>query len=294
MTVRIVTDSTADIPLDQAKANGITIVPLTVFFGEEAYLDGVELDSDHFYAKLQASKDLPRTSQPSPAAFQEAYIRLINEGADAILSVHLSSKLSGTYQSACTAWDTLPDTVKKVPIEIIDSLNISIAMSRATIRAAQEAREGVDLPEIKAHLLDELARTRILCVLDTLEYVRRGGRIGGARALLGNMLSVKPIISLKDGEVIAVEQPRTRSKAYARVAELLREMGKIEHVSIAETTEGYAQQLAKEIKTVYSGDLSFYKLGAVLGTHTGPGTAAIAAVLTGKNDPLRSELLGRE
>lgn len=279
MTVRIVTDSTADIPLDQAKANGITVVPLTVFFGDEAYLDGVELDSDSFYAKLQASKDLPRTSQPSPVAFQEAYIRLINEGADAILSVHLSSKLSGTYQSACTARDTLPDTVKKVPIEIIDSLSISIAMSRPILRAAQEAREGASLPEIKAHLLDELARTRILCVLDTLEYVRRGGRIGGARAFLGNMLSVKPIISLKDGEVIAVEQPRTRSKAYARIAELLKEMGKIEHVSIAETAGGYAEQLAKEIKTVYSGDLTVYKLGAVLGTHTGPGTAAIAAII---------------
>ncbi len=279
MTVRIVTDSTADIPLDQAKDNGITVVPLTVFFGDEAYLDGVELDSDSFYTKLQTSKDLPRTSQPSPAAFQEAYIRLINEGADAILSVHLSSKLSGTYQSACTARDTLPDTVKKIPIEIIDSLNISIAMSRAIFRVAQEAREEVGLPEIKAHLLDELARTRILCVLDTLEYVRRGGRIGGARAFLGNMLSVKPIISLKDGEVIAVEQPRTRSKAYARVAELLQEMGKIEYVSIAESTERFGQQLAEVIKTVYSGELPIYKLGAVLGTHTGPGTAAIAIVI---------------
>jgi DegV family protein with EDD domain len=279
MTVRIVTDSTADIPLDQAKASGITVVPLTVFFGDEAYLDGIELDSVSFYKKLQASKDLPRTSQPSPAAFQEAYIRLINEGADAILAVHLSSKLSGTYQSACTARDTLPDSVKKVPIEIIDSLNISIAMSRAIIQAAQEAREGVSLPEIKAHLLDELARTRILCVLDTLEYVRRGGRIGGARAFLGNMLSVKPIISLKDGEVIPVEQPRTRSKAYARVAELVQEMGKIEYVSIAESTEGFGQQLAEVINTVYSGELPIYKLGAVLGTHTGPGTAAIAVVI---------------
>jgi DegV family protein with EDD domain len=279
MTVRIVTDSTADIPLDQAKASGITVVPLTVFFGDEAYLDGIELDSVSFYNKLQASKDLPRTSQPSPAAFQEAYIRLINEGADAILAVHLSSKLSGTYQSACTARDTLPDSVKKVPIEIIDSLNISIAMSRVIIQAAQEAREGVSLPEIKAHLLDELARTRILCVLDTLEYVRRGGRIGGARAFLGNMLSVKPIISLKDGEVIPVEQPRTRSKAYARVAELVQEMGKIEYITIAESTEGFGQQLAEVIKTVYSGDLPIYQLGAALGTHTGPGTAAIAVVI---------------
>jgi fatty acid kinase fatty acid binding subunit len=279
MNVRLVTDSTADIPQDQAQVAGITVVPLTVFFGDEAYLDGVELDNMSFYSKLQASKELPRTSQPSPAAFQEAYIRLINEGADAILSVHLSSKLSGTYQSASTARDTLPDTVKKIPIEIIDSQNISIAMSRSMMRAAQEAKEGLSLPEIKAHILDELARTRILAVLDTLEYVKRGGRIGGARAFLGNMLSVKPIISLKDGEVIPVEQPRTRSKAYARVAELLREMGKIEHVSIAESSEGFAEQLAQAIKTVYAGELSFYKLGAVLGTHTGPGTAAIAAVI---------------
>lgn len=283
MTMRLVTDSTADIPRDQAQAAGITVVPLTVFFGDEAYLDGVDLDNASFYSKLQASKELPRTSQPSPASFQEAYINLINDGADAILSVHLSSKLSGTYQSACTARDTLPDTVKKIPIEIIDSKNISIAMSRSIMRAAQEVKEGLGLPEIKAHLLDELARTRILAVLDTLEYVKRGGRIGGARAFLGNMLSVKPIISLKDGEVIPVEQPRTRNKAYARVAELVREMGKIEHVSIAESSEGFAEQLAQYIKTVYTGDLSIYKLGATLGTHTGPGTAAIAVVIARQN-----------
>ena len=279
MTVRIVSDSTADIPPDQARAAGITIVPLTVFFGDEAYLDGIDLDSTAFYRKLQLSKELPRTSQPSPAAFQEVYIRLINEGADAILSIHLSAKLSGTYQSACTARDTLPDTVKKIPIEIVDTQSISVGMSRAIMRAAQEAREDLSLPEIKAHVLDELARTRILAVLDTLEYVKRGGRIGGARAFLGNVLSVKPIISLKDGEVIPVEQPRTRSKAYARVAQLLQEMGKVEYVTIAESSEELGQQLAEEVKTVYAGDLSMYRLGPVLVTHTGPGTAAIAAVI---------------
>src|SRR5947209_9430413 len=121
MNVRIVTDSTADIPQEEADALGITIVPLTVFFGDEAYLDGVELDNVGFYRKLAASKELPRTSQPSPAKFQEAYTRLIDEGADAILSVHLSARLSGTYQSACTARDTLPEAVKNIPIEIIDS-----------------------------------------------------------------------------------------------------------------------------------------------------------------------------
>jgi len=279
MTIRLVTDSTADIPQDQAKADGIIVVPLTVFFGEEVYLDGIDLDNEGFYKKLQESKDLPRTSQPSPSAFQEAYIKLIDEGADAIISVHLSSRLSGTYQSACTARDTLPDSVRKIPIEIIDSKNISIAMSRSVMRAAQEAKEGLSLEEIKARIFDELSRTRILCVLDTLEYVKRGGRIGGARAFLGNMLSVKPIIALKDGEVIPVEQPRTRNKAYARVAELLSEMDPIEHVSIGESSGGVAEQLAQYVRTVYTGDLPMFKLGATLGTHTGPGAAAIAVVI---------------
>jgi fatty acid kinase fatty acid binding subunit len=278
MAVRIVTDSTADIPRDQAGAAGITVVPLTVFFGDEAYLDGVDLDNAGFYQKLSTSKTLPRTSQPSPAAFQQAYTRLIDEGADAILSIHLSAKLSGTYQSARAARDTLPDTVKKIPIDIIDSQSISVGMSWAILLAAREAREGVGLAEMKAHVLDRLARTRILAVLDTLDYIKRGGRIGGARALLGNMLSVKPIISLKDGEVVPLEQPRTRSKAYARIAQLVQEMGRVEHVSLAESDDEVGQQLAQVIKTVYAGELPVYRLGAVLGTHAGPGTAAVAVV----------------
>ena len=278
MAVRIVTDSTADIPQEQAQALGITVVPLTVIFGEEAYLDGVELDNAGFYAKLQRSKDLPHTSQPPPASFQEAYTRLINEGADAILSVHLSSRLSGTYQSACTGRDSLPDDVKKIPIEIVDSKSISIGMVLPIIRAVEEAKQGLSLAEIKTHMLDMLSRTRILAVLDTLEYVKRGGRIGGAAAFLGTMLNFKPIISLKDGEVVPVERPRTRSKAYTRIAQLLSEMGELESVTIAESDEEVGQQLTEALKTAYQGDIPAYKLGAVLGTHTGPGTAAIAAI----------------
>ena len=279
MVVCIVTDSTADLSPRQAADLGITVVPLTVFFGDEAYLDNIELDNAAFYQKLQESKDLPSTSQPSPAAFQKAFIRLIDEGADAILSVHLSSKLSGTYQSACTARDTLPEDVKKVPIEIVDSQSISIGMSYPIMQAAEAARHGASLEEIKAHLLDQLSRTRILAVLDTLEFVKRGGRIGGAKALLGNMLSVKPIISLKDGEVIPLEQPRTRSKAYARLAQLVGEMGPIEHLAVAEASEEVGQQLAQALKATYQGEAPIYKLGAALGTHTGPGTAAVSVVV---------------
>src|SRR5207247_5342364 len=174
MTIRLVTDSTADIPRDQAQAAGITIVPLTVFFGDETYLDGVELDNPSFYRKLQASKVSPRTSQPPPGLFQEAFTRLINEGADAILSVHLSAKLSGTYQSACTGRDSLPEELKKIPIDIVDSQSVSLGMSAAIMRAAEEARQGLGLEEIKAHLLDQITRTHILFVLDTLEYLKLG------------------------------------------------------------------------------------------------------------------------
>lgn len=278
MVVRIVTDSTADLPTEVARELGITVVPLTVFFGDDAYLDGVELDNASFYQKLEASKDLPRTSQPSPAAFQEAFQKLIDEGADAILSVHLSSKLSGTYQSACTGRDSLPESTRKVPIEIIDSLSISVGMNHAIQGAARLAREGKGVEELKAYIEEELGRTSVLAVLDTLEYLRRGGRIGAASALLGNMLSFKPIVTLKDGEVVPLERPRTRGKAYARLAQLLAEMGAVEYVSIAQSNDEVGQQLSAALKEVYQGEVPIYRLGAVLGTHTGPGTAAIAIV----------------
>jgi DegV family protein with EDD domain len=281
MTVRIVTDSTSDIPQEKAQALGITIVPLTVFFGEEAYLDGIELANAGFYEKLQTSKVSPRTSQPPPAAFQEAYKQLINEGADAILSVHVSAKLSGTYQSACTGRDTLPDDVKKIPIDVIDSEAVSLAMGVAIMHAAEEAQQGASFEEIKAHLLDELSRTRILFVLDTLEYLKRGGRVGGARALLGNLLSVKPVLSIKNGVVVAVEQPRTRSKAYGRIAQMLREMEKPEQFTIVESDSEVGQQLAQAVKQTFPelGAIPTYKLGAVVGTYAGPGTAGIAFVI---------------
>ncbi|GAC1358694.1 MAG: DegV family protein [Ktedonobacteraceae bacterium] len=278
MTVRIVTDSTADIAPEVAENLGITVVPLTVFFEDEEYLDNIDLDNASFYKKLQESKVLPRTSQPAPARFQAAYTKLMEEGADGILSVHLSSKLSGTYQSARTARDTLPEDVRKVPIEVIDSETISAGMFLALQKAVVEARAGQSLAEIKAQVEDQFARTRIFAALDTLEYVHRGGRIGGARAFLGNMLSVKPIISLKDGAVVAVEQPRTRSKAYARMVQLALETGPIEQLAIAESNVEVGSQLAETIKAAYKGEVGRYKLGAVLGTHTGPGTVGIIIV----------------
>lgn len=248
-------------------------------FGEEAYLDNVELDNARFYSKLQTSKELPRTSQPSPASFQAAFTRLIEEGADGIISVHLSSKLSGTYQSACTARNTLPESLRKVPIEVIDSRSISAGMALALKTAAEKARQNLSLEDIKAHLMDQFLRTRIVAVLDTLEFVRRGGRIGSAEALLGNMLSVKPIIALKDGEVVPLERPRTRGKAYARLAQIIADMGPLQELAVAESNQEVGLQLAEALRSVYQGEISHHKLGSALGAHTGPGTVAAVAVL---------------
>ena len=146
------------------------------------------------------------------------------------------------------------------------------------MQAAEEAGQGLSLEAIKAHLLDRLSRTRLLFVLDTLEYLKRGGRIGGARALLGNMLSVKPVLTLKNGEVVALERPRTRSKAYARIAQLLGEMGKAERMTIVASETEVGQQLAQALRDTYQGDIPIYKLGAVVGTYAGPGTAGAAIV----------------
>ena len=282
MAVRILTDSTADISPALAESLGITVVPLTVFFGEEAYRDGLDMDTATFFNRLTTGKVLPRTSQPSPGAFQEAFIRLLQEGADGILAVMISSKLSGTYQSACTARDSLPEEYKHVPIEIIDSENVSVGIAYTAMQAAEEAKQGLPLETIKANALDRLARTRILFALDTLEYLSKGGRIGGASALVGNILSIKPILSFKDGLVVPIERPRTRSKAYARIAQLVADAGPLEAAIIVESDAAVGQQLSDALKPVYTGDLPRYNFGAVIGTYSGPHVAGVAFVVAKK------------
>jgi DegV family protein with EDD domain len=278
MAVRILTDSTADISPALAESLGITVVPLTVFFGEEAYLDGIDMDTPTFFRRLATSKILPRTSQPAPGAFQEAFIRLIQEGADGIVAILLSSKLSGTYQSASTARDSLPEEYAHVPIEILDSESVSVGIAYTVMQAADEAKQGTALETIKAHALDRLARTRILFALDTLEYLSKGGRIGGASALVGNILSIKPILSFKDGLVVPIERPRTRAKAYARIAQLVGDVGPLESATIVESDAEVGQQLTDALKPVYKGDLPRYKFGAVIGTYSGPHVAGVAYV----------------
>jgi len=276
VAVRVVTDSTADLSKDQARALGISVVPLTVQFGEEVYRDGVDLESAEFFSKLATTKVMPTTAAPAPGLFEETYRQLIREGADGILSIQLSSKLSATYSSAVQGAEPLKD--QSVPIEVVDSRSVSGGIGIPVMAAARAAREGKSLAECKTIAEDMLARMNIYAVLDTLEFLQRGGRIGRASLLLGTLLNFKPLLTVKDGEVLPLEKPRTRSKAHERIAQLLEKLGPIEIVGIAQSDEEIGQQLTTAIRAVYTGPIEHFRLGPVVGTHTGPGTAAVCAV----------------
>ena len=266
--VRIVTDSTADLTPEQQRAAGITVVPLNVHFGDEVFRDHVDLSTDEFFRRLKASPQLPRTSQPSVGAFEEAY-RSLRQGGDEIVSVHLSSKVSGTYNSALMA----AQSVGEGKIDVVDSLSTSMALGFIALEGAKLARAGRDRQAVAECLRGLVPKARVICVVDTLTYLERGGRIGKARALLGSLLNVKPILQLKDGEVVPLGRARGRPQALNRLLELLERDGKVSQLAIMHgAAHTDAQQLRERVASSYpSVDIQLTEIGAVLGTHTGPG-----------------------
>jgi len=266
--VRIVTDSTADLTPEQQRAAGITVVPLNVHFGDEVFRDHVDLSTDEFFRRLKASPQLPRTSQPSVGAFEEAY-RSLRQGGDEIVSVHLSSKVSGTYNSALMA----AQSVGEGKIDVVDSLSTSMALGFIALEGAKLARAGRDRQAVADCLRGLVPKARVICVVDTLTYLERGGRIGKARALLGSLLNVKPILQLKDGEVVPLGRARGRPQALNRLVELLERDGKVRQLAIMHgAAQTDAEQLRERVASSYPGvDIQLTEIGAVLGTHTGPG-----------------------
>ena len=266
--VRIVTDSTADLTPEQQRAAGITVVPLNVHFGDQVFRDHVDLSTDEFFRRLKASPQLPRTSQPSVGIFEEAYRRL-REGGHEIVSVHLSSKVSGTYNSALMAAQSVGDG----NIDVVDSLSTSMALGFMALEGAKLARAGRDRKAIAEQLRGLVPKGRVICVVDTLTYLERGGRIGKARALLGSLLNVKPILQLKDGEVVPLGRARGRPQALSRLVELLERDGTVSQLAIMHgAAQADAEQLRERVASRYPGvDIQLTEIGAVLGTHTGPG-----------------------
>ena len=266
--VRIVTDSTADLTPEQQRTAGITVVPLNVHFGDEVFRDHVDLSTDEFFRRLKASPQLPRTSQPSVGAFEEAY-RSLGQGGDQIVSVHLSSKVSGTYNSALMA----AQSVGEGKIDVVDSLSTSMALGFMALEGAKLARAGRDRQSVTERLRSLVPQSRVICVVDTLTYLERGGRIGKARALLGSLLNVKPILQLKDGEVVPLGRARGRPQALSRLVELLERDGAVSQLAIMHgAAQSDAEQLRQRVASRYPGvDIQLTEIGAVLGTHTGPG-----------------------
>jgi DegV family protein with EDD domain len=266
--VRIVTDSTADLTPEQQRAAGITVVPLNVHFGDEVFRDHVDLSADEFFRRLKASAQLPRTSQPSVGAFEEAYRKLL-DGGDEVVSVHLSSKVSGTYNSALMAVQSVGDG----KIDVVDSLSTSMALGFMALEGAKLAKAGRDRQAVAECLQGLVPKARVICVVDTLTYLERGGRIGKARALLGSLLNVKPILQLKDGEVVPVGRARGRPQSLSRLVELLQRDGKVSQLAIMHgAAQTDAEQLRERVASSYPGmDIQLTEIGAVLGTHTGPG-----------------------
>ena len=274
MTVRIVTDSTADLPLEFAHALGISVVPLSVIFGEEAYREGIEISQDLFYDKLINDKALPTTSAPSIGDFLEVYESQLKE-ADEIVSIHISSKLSATYNNACQAAQILGD--RGARIEVIDSQVVSLGLSLATTAAARVARDGGDIDQIKEIVDSTIRRIRIYILLDTLEYVRRGGRIGRARAFLGGILRVKPLLELRDGEVHPYERLRTKAHALDRLFQIATSYPNVQEVAIGYSTNpqdahDFEQRLAAVMPHV---NIWVARFGPVIGTHGGPGVLGL-------------------
>ena len=274
MTIRIVTDSSADLPEDLVQKHGITVLPCYVVVDDRTFKDGVDIQADEFYHRLQADGRTPTTAQPTVADFQEVYRRLVGRG-DQVISVHVSGKLSGTLNSAEQAKASLEDGA---PVEIIDSLLASIPMGLAVLDAAIIAEEGGDYLQAAEKVRQGLASHHGLFALDTLEYLQKGGRIGKARAFMGSVLNVKPILRLRDGEAHPVERPRSRDRAMRRLVELTQELAPVRRLAVIYSTDPERMAVLKQGLTglLPADQIIEARFGSTLGTYIGPDALGVA------------------
>lgn len=278
--IQIVTDSSAHLPMEERQKHNIALVPLKAIFGTTVYRDGVDLTNEQFYKMLPHAKEHPTTSQPSAGEFEQVYKPLLDAGKE-IVSVHLSSKLSGTYASACAAKQELENQFKQaLPIAVVDTSWISMALGLLVIAAAQAAAAGKSRDEVVATINALIPKLNLIFVLDTLEYLRRGGRIGGARALVGTLLNVKPMLEVKGGQVEPLEQPRSRAKALARLMEVLAERSQQRplHVAVLHANaRADAEEIAKQVRSQYECKEFFIaEIGPAIGVHVGPNAVGLA------------------
>lgn len=279
MAIRIITDSTVDIA--DKYSTHFTVVPLTVSFGETDYIDGVTINKQEFYQKLVSSPVLPKTSQATPEAFAKVFRKLQENGDEAIV-ITVSSHLSGTYQSACIAAEDFPN------VRVVDSLSVSIASGILALYALRCASNGMKLDELARHLAKKRNEIGLVAMVDTLEYLRKGGRISGAAAFAGGVLNIKPVVTCRDGELTVLGKARGSKKANNLLVEQISKDGVDFSMPLLLGYTGLSdemlQQYIRDSQSLWKGHLSnldCVRLSSVIGTHAGPGAVAVAYFKSG-------------
>jgi hypothetical protein len=277
MTVRIVTDSSCDLPQNLADALGITIVPLSIRFGDDEFIDRTTITTDEFWTKVAASPVLPETAAPSPGQFEQAYRALKAEGATAVVVIALSSDLSATMQSSELGARAVAGDID---VRIVDSRNATMGLGLMVLECAEKAKAGASADDIVALANSIAPRIRVYGALDTIENLKKGGRISGAKALMASALSIKPIVQVADGLIGEAGKQRTRSKALAFIVEKVREnASNIQRLGLLHAQCSDIDAVIAMIKEVYPKDFVVTDIGAVIGTHTGEGTVGVAFIL---------------
>jgi DegV family protein with EDD domain len=265
--VHVVTDSSCDLAPEEIEGLEVEIVPLTIRFGADEYTDRSDLSVGEFYDLMARTDELPQTACPSPGAFEAAFRRAGDAGADAVACLTISSDLSNTLQSARTAAKAFDG---ELAVHVLDSRTVSSGLGTVVLEAAGAASRGGDIETVLRLVEEMVARTHVMAVLNTLENLKKGGRIGGAKALLGSMLSIKPVIDLTGGEVHEAGRGRTRTKALQLMADRLLAAGKVEHVAVmhggAADVDAFLAMVARRVPRA---DLRLGELGAVIGAHGG-------------------------
>lgn len=271
--IHIVTDSGSDLRPETAAELGVTVVPLTIRFGDREYRDGVELSPEDFYAEMAAQDELPSTAAPAPGAFIEAFDAARQAGAEGVLCIDMAGKMSATIDAARRAATEVAD---RIEVRVVDSDSVSGGLQALIRRAVDAAAAGQSLDQIAAMVTERSARTSIFGTFDTLDNLKKGGRIGGANAFLGTVLKIKPIVEVRDGEVQEASKQRTRRKALAWIADRIREIGAVEDLTLCEAMAPDVDAFRAMLPD--AADLDVIRLGPTIGTHGGPGTIGVSFV----------------
>jgi len=279
MTVRIVTDSSCDLPDDLVAELGIDVVPLTIRFGAEELVDRRDLTPSQFWARCATSAELPETSAPSPGAFEEVFRKAAADGHDGVACITLSTKLSATGEAAQAAARAVAGDVA---VKVVDSLSVSLGLGMIVVESARRAAAGATLEEIAALAEDMGRRTKVYASLDTLENLKKGGRMGAAKALLGSILSIKPVIEVVDGKVEPGPKPRTRTRALQWLADQVAAHPGAENLAVPHGDAPDVDTLLGLLAPHYPRErIVVGQLGAVVGAHTGPRTIGVAFQIPG-------------